>query len=131
MVHMAINVISGPVDLVLSGVNVGDNTSMQVILSSGTIGAAAQAALLGIPAVAFSMAVSDDADIVNYEDQIVPIARAVARHVLTHPFPRGLDVISVNFPAEISRDTGVVLAPAARQRWRELVEERVDPLGCE
>ncbi len=40
--------------LVLSGINLGDNTSLQVILSSGTLGAAFQAALLEIPAVAYS-----------------------------------------------------------------------------
>jgi 5'-nucleotidase len=63
VIHIATNIITGPVDLVVSGVNIGYNTSIQVILSSGTIGAAAQAALMGIPAVAFSMAVNDGEEI--------------------------------------------------------------------
>jgi len=102
-----------------------------VILSSGTIGAAAHAAVLGIPAIAFSMAVSDDDEIVKQEDLLVPLIRSAAQYVLEHPLPRGVDVISINFPATITRGTEVLLAPAARQRWRELVEERIDPLGRE
>ena len=41
--------------LVLSGINYGDNTSTGALLSSGTIGACWEAALEGVPAIAFSV----------------------------------------------------------------------------
>ncbi len=129
IVHIATNVITGPVDLVVSGVNVGDNTSIQVILSSGTIGAAAQAALLGIPAIAFSMAVSDDEEIYEQRARVIPVIRAVTSFVHRNGMPPGVDIISVNFPAEIRPNAEVKIARAAKTRWRELVDERTDPMG--
>lgn len=129
IIHIATNVIVGDVDLVVSGVNIGDNTSIQVILSSGTIGAAAQAALLGIPAVAFSMAINDGEEIEEKKTEIIPIIRAVVDFVLTNGMPPGVDIISVNFPEKIDNNTKAKLARAAKVRWRELVDERVDPMG--
>ncbi len=129
IIHIATNVIVGKVDMVVSGVNVGDNTSIQVILSSGTIGAAAQAALLGIPAVAFSMAVNDDDKIEEQKNMLKPIIRSVVHYVLTNGMPPGVDIISVNFPERIGKNTEVKVARAAKTRWRELVDERIDPMG--
>lgn len=129
IIHIATNVITGPVDLVVSGINVGDNTSIQVILSSGTIGAAAQAALLGIPAIAFSMAVSDGEEIEEQAEKVTQVIRSVVEHVLTFGLPEGVDVISVNLPGKITEKTDVKVVPAAKLRWRELVDERTDPMG--
>ncbi|NYZ73800.1 5'/3'-nucleotidase SurE [Candidatus Micrarchaeota archaeon] len=42
-------------DLVLSGINAGDNTSMNALIGSGTLGACWEAVLEGVPAIAFSM----------------------------------------------------------------------------
>jgi 5'-nucleotidase len=42
-------------DLVLSGINAGDNTSMNALIGSGTVGACWEAVLEGVPAIAFSM----------------------------------------------------------------------------
>ena len=44
-------------DMVVSGINIGENLTIQDILASGTVAAAMEAALLGIPSVAFSMEV--------------------------------------------------------------------------
>lgn len=129
IIHIATNVITGPVDLVVSGINVGDNTSIQVILSSGTIGAAAQAALLGIPAIAFSMAVTDDEDILSQRERVAPVIRSVVRYVMEHGMPPGVDIISVNLPAVITERTRVKIAPAAKIRYEERVDERVDSFG--
>ena len=42
-------------DAVVSGINLGENLTIQDIFASGTVAAALSAALLGIPAIAFSM----------------------------------------------------------------------------
>lgn len=49
----------GKPDLVVSGLNVGRNASLSFILSSGTVGAALEANIAGLPAVAFSQDVED------------------------------------------------------------------------
>ncbi len=132
IIHLARNVLVKNIDLVVSGVNIGDNTSVQVILSSGTVGAAAQAALGGIPAIAVSAAVDRAEDLVNNNRLIVAIktvVRAIAEKILDEGLPEGVDVINVNFPGELTPTTRVVLAPAAKTRFSELVDERTDPLG--
>ena len=52
------SLLSEPVDLVLSGINAGTNVGINVFYS-GTVAAAAEAAMLGLPAVAFSAEIAD------------------------------------------------------------------------
>ncbi len=132
IIHLARNVIVKDIDLVVSGVNIGDNTSTQVILSSGTVGAAAQAALENIPAVAVSAAVGSAEELVNNREltlAIKAVVEEICARVLDKGLPEGVDLLNVNFPARITDKTRVVLAPAAKTRFSELVDERVDPLG--
>lgn len=127
-VHVARELL-GSVDLLVSGVNVGDNTSMQNILISGTVSAAAEAALLGMPAVAFSADVEGPRQFLdgNYGCLVRSVARAVTRVVAEEGLPRGVDLLCVNFP-RVFRGT-VRVVPPARLRWRERLERRVDPRG--
>ncbi len=132
-IYLAALEITGSVDLVLSGINIGDNTSMQVILSSGTLGAAFQAALLGIPAIAYSVDV-ESGDELEGNEELEPVLRAVVREsamfVLKHGMPRGgVDVISINFPRTVSRDIKVKLVRASKLKFSEKIDVRVDPRG--
>ncbi|RLG74699.1 MAG: 5'/3'-nucleotidase SurE [Thermoprotei archaeon] len=134
IIHLSLHVIAKKIDLVVSGVNIGDNTSIQVILSSGTIGAAAQAALEGIPAIAFSIAVPSAEELeTNFELQnlIKQIVRVFVRKIIEQSYPKGIDVINVNFPAEMKKNVKVKIAKAAKLRFTEYVERRVDPRGKE
>jgi len=97
IVYIALNTLFDKIDLVLSGVNIGDNTSMQVILSSGTIGAAAQAALSGIPAVAFSVAI-DIPEKMEEEDMRKSLKKNIKKIVsgiVSKGFPKGIDIINI------------------------------------
>jgi len=119
-------------DLVLSGINLGDNTSLQVILSSGTLGAAFQAALLGIPAVAYSAYIESWDEILNDAEALhimSAVVRAIASYVLKHGMPAGVDVISVNFPRRLRRGVTARLVRSAKLRYAQLVERRTDPRG--
>ena len=131
VVHLALNVLTNRIDLVVSGVNIGDNTSIQVILSSGTVGAAAQAGLLGIPAIAFSAAVSSQEDLEDdiYVSFIRKVIRELAWQVIKNGMPEGVDVINVNFPGRIDSNTRIKIARPARLRYLEHMVERRDPLG--
>jgi 5'-nucleotidase len=57
------------------------------------------------------------------------VTRSVTEYVLGNKLPAGIDIINVNFPAEIKEDTNIVLAPAAKTRFSEQVDEREDPMG--
>ncbi|MFP3313318.1 MAG: 5'/3'-nucleotidase SurE [Thermocladium sp.] len=121
--------VASKIDIAISGVNIGDNTSIQVILSSGTIGAAAQAALIGVPAIAFSAAVSTTGELEAASPLIEPLARTVINYVMRRGMPRGVDVLSINFPSTFSKSTVAKMAEAARFRYEQYLDERVDPRG--
>lgn len=88
------HVLLGEVDLVLSGINPGFNTSRNVYIS-GTMGAAIQASGKGIKACAFSMGMGGD-----LEDPVAGRAvTAIARELLDPETPRGA-LFNVNFPGE-------------------------------
>jgi len=119
-------------DLVLSGINLGDNTSLQVILSSGTLGAAFQAALLGIPAVAYSTYIEGWDEVLDDGEALrvmAAVVRATAEYVLKRGMPAGVDVISVNFPRRLRGGVVARLVKAAKLRYAQLVERRTDPRG--
>lgn len=80
-----------PPELVLSGVNKGLNAGID-IMYSGTVAAAMEALLKGIPAVAFSKVYDDDYSLVD--DRLCDILR----QVLAEPAGKG-KIWNVNFPA--------------------------------
>lgn len=129
VIYIAMNVVVGKPDLVLSGVNIGDNLSVQVLLTSGTLGAVLQAAIEGVPGIAFSAAVREPAELEEpgYRKFVSEVVRAVLSAVAESGFPKGVDVLNVNIPPVISRD--VVVAPPAKRRFSAGVIKRVDPQG--
>ncbi|MFP3485089.1 MAG: 5'/3'-nucleotidase SurE [Vulcanisaeta sp.] len=131
-IYLAALEIMDRVDLVLSGINIGDNTSLQVILSSGTLGAAFQAALLGVPAIAYSVDVSREDELTNNEELNVvlrTIVRESAKFVIERGMPRGVDVLSFNFPGKVREGMEVKLVRAAKLKFAEQVDVRIDPRG--
>ncbi len=83
-----------PVDLVLSGVNYGDNVA-EDITYSGTIAAAMEATLLGYKAIALSQSIHED--IRPYWDTPEQHAPQVIRNILSVDWPREV-LMNVNFP---------------------------------
>lgn len=132
VIYLALEELSPRFDLVVSGVNIGDNTSIQVILSSGTIGAAAQAALLGIPGIAFSADVDDAVELeddVETWSNIRRLVRATVEWVLKNGIPEGADLLSINFPRKVKKDTPIRIVPAARTKFLQKVSVLYDPRG--
>ncbi|MEM1508610.1 MAG: 5'/3'-nucleotidase SurE [Thermofilaceae archaeon] len=128
VVHVAREVLGG-VDILVAGVNVGENTSIQNILVSGTVGAAAEAALFSIPAAAFSADVDNPLAFLDerYTDFVTKVIRAVVTYMASRKLPAGIDLINVNIPRVFK---GLVkVAPPARLRYIERLERRVDPRG--
>jgi 5'-nucleotidase len=110
-------------DLVVSGVNHGSNTSISV-LYSGTMSAAIEAAIEGIPAIGFSLCdYSANADFSHVRD----LVEHVIKQALTHGIPEAT-ALNVNFPAKQKEPIkGIKVCRQARARWSEEFDERKDP----
>ena len=110
-------------DLVVSGINHGSNSSVNV-LYSGTMSAAIEAAIEGLPAVGFSLCdYGHDADFSHVAEWV----SQVCRHALAHGIPAGT-ALNVNIPK--NSDTpiaGLRLARQARAKWQEEFDLRLDP----
>jgi 5'-nucleotidase len=121
-------------DLVVSGVNRGINLGQDVFYS-GTVAAAREGALRGVPAIAASCDVARDAQgNVAYDPE--PTARlvaSIARAVLALPTPAASDeratplLLNLNVP--VGPVKGVRATKLGTRLWTEWVEQRVDPRG--
>jgi 5'-nucleotidase len=110
-----------PVDLVVSGINYGLNLGDDVTYS-GTVSAALEAHLLGLPAIAFSQEIRADTSFAR----AAGVAAALVRGLLEHGVPdRAL--LNVNLPA--ADPLGLRLTRLARRVYEQVVVERGDPRG--
>ncbi len=112
-------------DLVVSGINHGSNTSISV-LYSGTMSAAIEGALEGLPSIGFSLCdFSSKADFSHVEEWV----EKIARQVLEHGIPKGI-ALNVNFPPKRNEDIrGIKICRQADAKWQEEFVERFDPTG--
>ncbi len=89
-------------ELVVTGVNQGPNLGIWDLLSSGTVGAAIEAALESVPAISVSyVARSWERYLeMGVEDYKLParVGAKVAEYVLEQGMPYGVDVININVP---------------------------------
>lgn len=112
-------------DLVVSGINHGSNTSISV-LYSGTMSAAIEAAIEGMPAIGFSLC--DYASEANFEHTREYVLK-ISTQVLKNGLPKGV-ALNVNFPPKRNEPLkGIKICRQARAKWEEEFDERFDPNG--
>ncbi|GAB2633643.1 5'/3'-nucleotidase SurE [Belliella aquatica] len=113
------------VDLVVSGINHGSNTSISV-LYSGTMSAAIEGALEGYPSIGFSLCdYSSKADFSHVEEYVYKIAK----QVLDNGIAKGV-ALNVNFPPKRNEAIkGIKICRQAHAKWQEEFSERFDPNG--
>jgi len=92
--------INNPIDIVASGINAGANIGSG-ILTSGTVGAAMHAHLLGLTAVAFSLEYRSKDDM--HWDTALEVARQFAQRLADGSIPKGA-FLNVNVPAVTLQD---------------------------
>ncbi len=112
-------------DICLSGINHGSNASINVIYS-GTMSAAMEAAVEGIPSAGFSLQ-----DFTFEADFSVSriVARAVTKRILSQELPEHL-LLNVNIPKVSAEDfKGIKICRQADAKWAENFERRKDPRG--
>ncbi len=111
-------------DLVLSGINAGANTGINV-LYSGTVAGAIEGALFGVPAIAFSLELSDELDF----HKAGCVARMALECVLAAR-PEPGTCLNVNIPAlDKGWPRGVRCCPQSPVNWDEHYEKKIDQDG--
>jgi 5'-nucleotidase len=115
-----------PPDLVLSGINGGSNAGEDMTYS-GTVAAAMEATLLGIPAVALSQEYPDGSPIPW--DTGRALGGEVIRRLLTQPWPANT-LINVNFPSvPPDRVAGFAVTSQGKRDIADNLTEARDPRG--
>jgi len=124
--------------LVISGINMGVNCGLAFTLSSGTIGAAVEGFLAGVPSAAFSLELPEPAFALWRRsrrldpalDALVAAAAAVAAEIsaeiLRGGLPAGADMVAVNMPASTRRESPRCLTGLARTSYGSLFARRAD-----
>jgi 5'-nucleotidase len=116
--------LESPPDLVVSGINAGANVGVD-ILYSGTVSAATEGALMGVPALAVSHDSFGPADLTSQGEFTASfIARVDWRELPKHC------VLNLNFPDMPVRESkGLKVCPQTRAGYEDWYDERVDPRG--
>ena len=125
-VKLAVNeILKKKPDLCVSGVNHGSNSSINVIYS-GTMSAAVEAGIEGVPAIGFSLLDYDwNADF----ETIKPFIEKITLEALENGIPKDV-VLNVNFP-KLKKDAikGIKICRQAKAIWAEKFDKRVTPQG--
>ena len=130
-VLVGIHVLKKKPNIVVSGINYGDNSSIHSILTSGTCAAAFEAAFNNIPAIAFSADLSDDAQLIEQKginfDRMAEISRMIVKHSLDMEWPQDLAFLNVNYPTEITEETKIYITKPAFYKYNNYMVEKKDP----
>ncbi len=114
-------------DLLVSGINHGSNSSINIIYSA-TVAAVLEGAMAGIPSIGFSLL--DYSPFANF-DHARPFVKKVAAKVLEEGLPEGT-AINVNFPPPKDKPyKGLKVCRQAKGQWEEDFEVRTDPRKSE
>ncbi|HON17746.1 MAG TPA: 5'/3'-nucleotidase SurE [Salinivirgaceae bacterium] len=114
-------------DIMVSGINHGSNASISVIYS-GTMGAAIEACLNGIPSIGFSL-LDHSAD-ANFEPS-KPFVERVFSQILINKLPEYI-CLNVNIPnVPLEQIRGIKVCRQTHGVWKEEFEKRIDPHGGE
>lgn len=112
-------------DICVSGINHGSNSSINVIYS-GTMSAAIEAGIEGVPAIGFSLCdYSWHADF----DQAGESIKKIVKEAIANGMSQGV-VLNVNIPKLSEREIkGIKVCRQARANWKEKFDKRTNPMG--
>lgn len=126
VLHGLLEIVPHKPDLVVAGINYGENIGLGVTIS-GTVGAALEGAASGVPALAISLETEPKYHL-THDPQIdfrtaAHFARYFAARLLAQPF-EGVDVLKVDVPAHATPETEWQMARLSRARYYEAVAPR-------
>jgi len=109
-------------DLLVSGINAGANLGDDISYS-GTVSAAIEATMYGIPSIAIS--VGGDAPL-NF-DAAMKVASCMAKKVLTNQLPEKT-LLNINVPSDTNYSE-IKITKQGRRLWQNAIQETLDPWG--
>ena len=117
-------ILDPPPEMILSGINRGNNVGVN-ILYSGTVSAATEGAFLGIPSAAISLGIQENLDFAF----AARFSRKIVRFLMESGLRDGV-ALNVNIPpVSPEKIAGVRLARQGTSRFEERFERRHDPRG--
>jgi 5'-nucleotidase len=118
------NIMKEDPDLVVSGINHGSNTAINIIYS-GTVSGAREAAIMDVPSIAISVTNHRVKDF-SYAAEI---AKMLALKIIEHGLALGT-LLNVNVPDIPEKDiAGILVTKQGKSKWDDVYEKRVDPYG--
>ncbi|MFO8021025.1 MAG: 5'/3'-nucleotidase SurE [Perlabentimonas sp.] len=120
-------ILKTPPDILLSGINHGSNSSVSIFYS-GTMAAAIEGCLYGVPSVGFSLLdFMPDADFSGS----IKFAKPIVEMVLENGMKEGT-CLNVNFPPIAETEIkGIKVCRQNKGTWREEFDKRTDPRGVD
>jgi 5'-nucleotidase len=120
------NILGKSPDLVVSGINHGSNTAINIIYS-GTVSAAREAAIMDVPAIAISLTSHDGTDFIYS----AKVAKYLSQKVIEYGLPQGT-MLNVNVPNVPEEEiAGMLVTEQSKSKWDDIYEKRTDPYGKE
>jgi 5'-nucleotidase len=120
--HAVLEIMDVKPDLVVSGINYGENLASD-LTSSGTFGAALEAASLGIPALATSLQLKNVVEdylshSTNFDFTVAAhFTRLVANFILNQPLPDDVDLMNLVVPHDATVDTPIHITRQSKKRY--------------
>lgn len=116
------NIMKEPPDLVISGINHGSNTAINIIYS-GTVSAAREAAIMDVPSIAISITSHATKDF----SFAAELAKKLALKMVNNKLPLGT-LLNVNVPDVPKKEiAGVIVTKQGKSKWDDIYEKRQDP----
>lgn len=115
------NLIDSEIDLMVSGINEGSNLGDDVLIS-GTVGAALQGYLNGIPSIALSVGALEDV----HFDAAARLAVVLTRIIANGPLPKEM-LLNINLPnLPLSQIQGIEFTQLGRRSYGDMIKEGHD-----
>jgi len=120
VLHAVLEILPQTPDLLVSGVNYGENIGTDITIS-GTVGAALEAAVMGIPALAVSLETEAQHHYSYSRDVDFSAAAHFTAHfgrlILERNIPPDVDVLKVDVPCDATPQTQWAITRLSRQRY--------------
>ena len=118
------NIMSSPPELILSGINIGSNLGNNIIYS-GTVSAAIEGSLLGVPSFAISLDTFDPISFITSKS----IIRRIINKIELSKIPLG-SILNINIPnCNIDEVKGIKITKQGNQYFKDSFEECFNPKG--
>jgi 5'-nucleotidase len=120
------NIMPARPDIVVSGINLGANTAINIIYS-GTVSAAREAAIMDIPAIAVSVCDHD----ARHFDYACKLVQKLAPIITEKKLAPGT-MLNVNVPnLPFEQIKGTLVTKQGKSKWADIYEKRIDPYGID